>query len=368
MLFLSNFIVMCSNGHKSQNKLKIIDLEKGVIENDNITLDKIASTIEYIPLETNDSLLLGTIEAFITNENIIVINESNKPGLYLFNKKGKFIRKIGQIGQGPGEYGNIGSISINENLKSIFINTDIKKNIIKFNYDGIYSDFIDLGSCVGFIYYDSTIYGHKPSISFRGNNNEASQLIVFDTIGNIINKFHPVDINKTEYIDMFIESPVFSVSDDRLYYFIPREDTVYHLTKNDCVPFYQLFLGKFSFDVNYQWDFEGYSNARRENMIWVESTFITDSYIIFIANQKGQRRIIVYDKTKDRIYNNLINNVDHLPISFIKGIYRNRIVTSLSPFELLNYERKEDFPDNLKIMLNRIKENDNPVLRVVTLK
>lgn len=68
---------------------------------DSILLSKIASKIEYIPLQTDDSILLGYIYDFkITNDFIFVENGLD---LLRFSTNGNFINKVYITGRGPDE-------------------------------------------------------------------------------------------------------------------------------------------------------------------------------------------------------------------------------------------------------------------------
>ena len=59
--------------------------------------------VNIIPLETSEDCLVGRISKIsVVDSYILVLDPSSC--LFVFNKEGKFIRKIGNVGQGPGEY------------------------------------------------------------------------------------------------------------------------------------------------------------------------------------------------------------------------------------------------------------------------
>jgi len=67
-------------------------------------LDSFISEITVIPLETNDDCLLRELlQGVKVHQDLIYINNMNRE-LYVFDMNGKFIREIGGIGQGPGEF------------------------------------------------------------------------------------------------------------------------------------------------------------------------------------------------------------------------------------------------------------------------
>lgn len=360
----------CESIKENPNSVKIIDVEKSITENSSINLQQASTSVDYIPLETNENCILGdAIEAIIINKHILVISKMSNPGLFLFDLDGKFIRKLGKRGKGPGEYGNIGSVSFDEHIEELLISTDSKNRIIKFKFDGSSSEGISLKSSIGFVYHNSVVYAHKPSFVFRGNNNDNKQLLVFNAkTGKIINSFHPVNIAKTKYIDMFVELPSFSIVDNNVYYFVSKEEIVYKLAEDSCVPNYQFQFGKYGFPDNYKWDYQGYNNARNTNKVRIESVFVSNSFLLCIVNQQGINRVMVYDKKNDKMYNSINNKTDYVPLTFIHNIYQNKIVSNLQVLELINSDYREKFPDKLKRILKSAKESNNPILRVVTLK
>ena len=70
--------------------------------------------VEYITLETTDEFLCqGEVQA-IGKEFIIVRNLINDGDIFIFDEKGKGLRKINRKGQGGEEYSNISGITLDE--------------------------------------------------------------------------------------------------------------------------------------------------------------------------------------------------------------------------------------------------------------
>lgn len=367
-LFLFTLFVTCLSNNESDNQTLTIDLEKAIDDNRSIDLKSIVSKVEYVALETNDSIVIGYSKAFVTNKYILILSIGNSSNMYLFDRKGKFIRRIGKMGQGPGEYGNIGSISIDENSESIYISTDSKRNIIKYGFDGTFSKFIDIGKSSSFIYHNSIIYSHIPSMFFKTGGKDIFQLSAYSPDGKIINKYHPVDYSRNKYREMFIETPNFSVSNNTLYYYLSREDIVYEVRKDSLLEFLKINLGKYAYNPDYKWDYNGYYKSRTLDKVWIEKTFITKSYVLFVLSQKGVKRIVVYDKNKKTAYNTLENTLDHIPLNYVKYICNNKINTVLLASDLIDKQNFKNTPKELKNILKTLKSDNNPVVRIITLK
>ena len=98
-----------------------------------VPLSEIAEEITAIELEMTDESLLNPdyIKNIFISEKEVFIASPYK--IHVFNKKGKFIRTIGSRGQGPGEYGHIGSIAMDEKNKRLFI---LSGKIICYDFNG----------------------------------------------------------------------------------------------------------------------------------------------------------------------------------------------------------------------------------------
>ena len=57
-------------------------------------LSDFVDSIQYIPLETNDSTLIGSISRIIATPNKIFVGDRVAEGVFVFDKKGKFINRI----------------------------------------------------------------------------------------------------------------------------------------------------------------------------------------------------------------------------------------------------------------------------------
>ena len=119
LIFFFSFTVSCDN-KKDDILPTIIPLASTVGNYNILNLSEFVTEIKYIPLETNDSVLIGQkiLNIIYEDEEILVLDVSfsNKNNCYLFDNNGKFSCKIGEMGQGPNDYLHINSISKLKNL------------------------------------------------------------------------------------------------------------------------------------------------------------------------------------------------------------------------------------------------------------
>ncbi len=365
-LLALNILIGCS-GKQQQPQNNIINIEKGTDQKTTINLKEMAQKVEYVPLETKKDLILDHVETFVTSNHIVAW--SNRAGILLFDRKGKFIRKIGEKGQGPGEYAQIDGIWVDESTQTIYVKAFNHKELMKFNFNGDYTPFITMNRCSRFVYHNNLLFAHKYCLYIKKNSKDIRQLFTFDNTGKVIHKEHPADLSRKTYRDMYgTETVCFSVANNKLFYYISREDTIYNVTKNSCTPCYTLNIGKYSFSKDYKWDFKGYQNSYKTNKIRVENGYVTNSYVFLTLRQGIERRIAVYDSNKHQYYSKLVNNIDFLPITFMYPTYSNKMVDCLYANDLLELKEKEKLPQNLQAVIKKLKADDNPVLRIVTLK
>ena len=97
--------------------------------------------IKTILLETNASSLIGLISKIRVNDQyIFILDAVHAKSLFVFNKEGQFIRKIGNVGQGPGEYNRPYDFTIDKDNKIIYILDGALQRINK--YDIVTGTFI----------------------------------------------------------------------------------------------------------------------------------------------------------------------------------------------------------------------------------
>ena len=92
--------------------------------------------VEYIPLETTDEYLCqGSLWA--VGKDVIVASNFNTDGnIFIFDRKGKALRKINRKGQGGEEYTTFSRIVLDEENGEIFANDAYAKKILVYDLEG----------------------------------------------------------------------------------------------------------------------------------------------------------------------------------------------------------------------------------------
>lgn len=112
------FLIQVSLGQKTPNVYK---LDTKSWPTQVIALEKVIKEIQIIPLQTKPECLVGYIANLLMTPEMIVTVDSKTYQAICFDLKGKFLRKMGAVGKGPGEYQSAGSVLLNREKSEILL-------------------------------------------------------------------------------------------------------------------------------------------------------------------------------------------------------------------------------------------------------
>jgi hypothetical protein len=103
---------------------------------DSFRMSSIFGKAKAIRLEETDYAVIGKINEIQVFDNYIFILDTDKAKkLFMFDKNGKYLRQIGSLGQGPGEYTYITDFCLDTINREIYILDSSKKMLYKYNFD-----------------------------------------------------------------------------------------------------------------------------------------------------------------------------------------------------------------------------------------
>ena len=122
MLFFCIFCTGQSVKVQNSKDKRIIDLDQAKYPDTFFLDSRLYKSVKIIPLETNESCLIGYINKVQVIDNyVLIMDASIAKSLYVFDREGRFIRKIGSVGQGPGEYVSISDFTVDRDNKTVYI-------------------------------------------------------------------------------------------------------------------------------------------------------------------------------------------------------------------------------------------------------
>lgn len=189
IVFLS-FFVSCTGNKKMESSictndsLYIIDVDN-IAKEDSINYSSYFKSIKPIILETNENCLIGNVNTVrVVDEFIVVTDLEKSGGVFVFDKLGHFIHKIGKAGQGPGEYTDIADSSVDFVRKEIYLYDYYENKVHKYdiktgNFIGSISLEVDNPKSFFIQYLDGRIYASAVPYP---QNKESFLLQEFDAV------------------------------------------------------------------------------------------------------------------------------------------------------------------------------------------
>lgn len=371
MKYLFSFLCLCCVLSVSAQKPVVINLAKAISESPKeIMLNELASDIRYVPLETTDGCLMNN-EFYImqyTGEDIIT------SGIFHFDKNGKFLNKIGSKGQGPEEY-----------LQGLFAFGDWKNKLLYvqnwttltcYGFDGTFvrsvpTPQLNMGAAGLFdenhILYSNDIY-------YADKANPIQLYMVDSQNGKTVSKWRG-HLEENKKYGMILTSRDFMYNyDNSLFYKPALENVIFKILspkKRQLV--YKFDCSGKDIDVSAD-EVDPKKRFQFLSVYWAKETA---QYLFVNYGMKNISRLGIYDKEKKTFTNvtikdNLAGGYDIHPawtsddnhllmVYYAGGLLQDkekRYSTGLLP------ERKKELDELLK----NIKEDDNPVVILVTLK
>lgn len=246
ILLVSFLLFSCAQDKEGSEKLLHVTLEETPV-----SVKDLFSSVEVIPLETNDSCLLARITRIReVNGNFYLLSEDypvfQHITLMMFDGEGHFVRSIGKVGQGPEEYPWLiydAAIDADKQLAymmspagSIYIyhldGSFVRKMVMpqKMNYQRL--DVLDGNTLLGWSALEE---------------DESSVTLAKADSGTLVNEFW-----KDEFeLNWDCHEPFYQHDDDT-YFASAHHRKVYRVTKDSLALAYQWDFGKDNIDIEKQ--------------------------------------------------------------------------------------------------------------------
>lgn len=312
----------------------------------------------------------------------------------MFDTSGKFIRKIGHVGQGPGEIANIHCFTVSDSLVFIYPfsrngsltvydmrdNSFVKEFSLK--WPVFFSWTIDvMGDCL--VYYPGTVYlpdNSKTFISACVANGKGETLM--EQI-----PYLPAGVDKSE---MTLSSDASWIYQGRSNVYSQINDTIYGITCDSIYPRYHLSLGKYGLPLG-RYDVK---DLGLKDFIMMQSVCENKECLLFKFSYNKKMWFSRYDKKTEKIDSweqtplkgigwmaiespGITNDIDgSQSFDGIRYTGENSFYFAITPDNLDQVRRnvaeaKVKFPEKqaeLLKLLDEMGEDDNPIIAFYKLK
>ena len=168
LLLLIITLLGCSSNKKqepiSKSGVPVINLSEDVSTVPSLLLSEAAEKLEIVPLEMTDESVLSDITEMQVTDHNIWIDHGREFYIYRFSRSGKFLNRIGSIGQGPGEYVNYLTFLVDEDKKEVYI-FSTNNGVLVYDFEGGFkkqiSDFQTMVGMFSSIYKQYILNDHK---------------------------------------------------------------------------------------------------------------------------------------------------------------------------------------------------------------
>lgn len=308
--------------------------------------------------ENEDALLNGRAFPFLT-ESYIGITSDELPYKLYDKSTGRFLRNIGKIGEGPGEYSYIYNAVIDEKNNRIYINS-IEPGILVYNLDGEFLEKINIPGITGtrktrFTVNDSIINAFI--MTFDGDKNA---VITFNTKGDSISSapakvFMTGNYNPEVFIQTNTANPGYRHTASAVYF-------NYDPIKKELVP-------AFAFDKN---KFTYVYISELPNFYFFDVSVFNKEKTYYITDH-----VVYYDKKSQKgqpanLINDFIGEIPFSQYSFSNGKYIERITASDFREKAKNAIKKNKLSEMkkkyLSDLMNSMTDDDNDIILYGELK
>jgi len=326
-ILLSNCKNSSENKDNDQKKSRLVNNDLIIIDLDTTkqilgNYSDFFSSAHFIPLETSNESLIGVVgQLELFNDTIYILDHRSAKGIFVFTLSGKFIRKIGVNGKGPGEWILPSNFCIDKNQRLLYVLDSQLQRITIMQLEGqvikqislknnsVRSHYIECKN--GRIFLDARHFGDNENL-------EDYMVFEIDSTGTEINKWFSIDKdnkgwNHSYYLN---GSGTFYSSPSSIRFVELFMDTIYSITDDGMLPFITIKSSEM-FDRESVKEIQstvnnGLINSRElyeKNGYWAINSYIeNDDLIYFTFHGK-------------HMMNNIIINKSTNQIRFLKGLF-----------------------------------------------
>lgn len=386
----------CANVNKSDEEnqnahLLQLDLDKSVVKDTLHVSSFIASAIPII-LETNDENMIGFISAMQVTDSCICILDGGPGGsgsLFVFNKRGQYLREIGRKGEGPGEYISIRDFTINEKGDLIFLVDDDSEKIAVYQFST--GKFLrDINFADEKVGYRSVQYNNNrlfTDLTYYSKTEEGPMLYVLDEeTGNIESSCLDIGIHNHGWLKPFSkgESNFYCKNSGKPKYTHYFMDTVMTVNGNSLEPYLVIKSKDWVKEHDVRVNKNTTSNAEEDVYFKIQELPISfllqnyveaERYIYFVYNKQQKFLTVIYDKKNDlvlhteRLIDDIVFDGGSMSTPLIgcgdeKGMYGYINTAAVPSFYeyILNDSLSTIRPEFRDYFKNKVTSESNPVI------
>lgn len=242
ILLLLGLFFSCSSSKKEKNG----EEESIVVEiaNDShLLFSKVFEQVDYIPLETTDSALVGVVERFrVFDDKVCLL--CDKSMLLFDSRTGRSSLNLSKLGNAPGEYKSLYDMYVDKETGIVELLDRSDRKLYKYSLGGTFIETVELPSLpFSFIPDEEAFY-------WLYNNNwpteeVKSKLLLFNAVNKrVCGEYFPIDSHLANYYFVVEGNNFVRRGDETLFYFSPSEKIYSLRGKEAPAPVYSVDFGR----------------------------------------------------------------------------------------------------------------------------
>lgn len=372
-----------------------INYEKVLQNKQVLRLSEIASNVEYVRLETNKNCLIRPVVKYFFTDSLIFVQNVNE--ILKFSRDGRFLKKIGNPGRGPGEIDVIRLMSILLEERLIAIQKNQERTLLFFSFNGDLVKTIKFESDISYtkVLPDKKYITYEPG--FRGSEKYTFCLMNenWDTLSIIEN--YSKWIRTPSMLRIMITYPQFEpfyFSMGKCHFKSMYNDTIYVNNFDKIYPEYFINLGKYKLPEELRPERVNAENYKKfednqdkyffvnvfeaSNKIFLSSSSYSETFVNYTVFDKIKRKgllLLNRNSVSTGFINDWDGGMDFYPIGCVN---ENQVYMPINAMDIQekhssnhDYEEPIAFPEKeiyFKKLISNIDMTDNPIIMVVTLK
>jgi hypothetical protein len=319
---------------------------------------------KFIPLETTPDFLIGNICRIENYKNKYYILDKGSTSVYIYSKKGKFLKQMHNIGRGKSQFVNIYSIYIDQKSKQLVLYCNQIHKYLFYDLDG---NFIS-EELTHIWFKDFSLF--KPGLycCYVNNNYNKGNLLFMNRKG-ILGKGITGSYNTTKGLGFYNYRPFIKDFDESKLLMPTLFDTLYQFNLKSSFAKYVIdYAGrgvpKEYLEMPYQ---EFVDKVNTEDFYYCRGEYFeTNNFVGFnIGNQNKFNSLIYSKKNKQTYFGKLTDKNTGIEILFPGYSFTSQLVSFQLPETILEYyhaNKDKEFPNDFIKLCENLKKYDNPVI------
>lgn len=328
-------------------------------------------SVKLVPLETNEFSLIRSIDRIATDDKNLFIFDKTLSTLFIFDISGKYVDKIDDKGNGPGQYVLLYDFSLDKINKQLILYGDPLRKLLYFNYQGEFVREKKIEGSNGvkeFSSSDEDIY--------MLNYEEINSTCYLEKRNKKSLKFEDCLLQKSNIEDFSKYYKGNSLTSSNNFINVTRrfDNNIYRIKDGQISVRYNIDFGRLNFPLNFLE--EGYPWKELES-VFEDNKYVhtivnvqeNEKYLIFATNHSG---FYTYNKEskvlkKHRFFMNTEYDISSSRMLNIEN--SDRIAFLITPLYLhgvkeMYKNHKQRMNDKLSLLLQNIDVEDNFILMI----